>query len=145
MDEPSRVTPCPRCGGAVTETQSVCANCGALLGGVRPPPPRTLTGRAWADFLLGAAALYLTHLATARVLVRGLPAPNPADPQHSNEVLGNLFMVAGEVFWAVLFGLPLYFGARRFYPIVARGAGYAVLILLMVLLGAFFTCRPLLY
>lgn len=154
MAELPQLTPCPHCGEAVTEAQSVCPNCGALLQGVWPPPPegvsapslplrpKTLTGRAWTDFLLGAAAQYLTHLATARVLVH-YSGPISSDPL--TQYLAPGFFVLDEFFWALIFGALSYYGLRRLYPVVARGSGYATLILLVVLLGAFFTCRPLLY
>lgn len=161
--------PCPHCGEAVEEGQGVCPNCGALLEGIWPPPPegtaapshlprpktktlktktlktKTLTGGVWTDFLLGAAAQYLTHLATARVLAGGLPPADAADVQGLKRATASLFMVTAEMFWAVVFGLLLYFGARWFYPSVARGSGYATLALMLVLLGAFFTCRPVPY
>jgi len=155
-DEPLRVTSCPHCGGAAEEVQGVCANCGALLGGVWPPPPsgctlllppmppKTLTGRIWADFLLGVVGQYLLHLATARVLVRYVPTIS-----HSRDWIVRASVPGGfvltELFWAVVFGLLTYCGLRRLQPVVARGSGYATLLLLVVLLGVFFTRRPLLY
>lgn len=64
--EPAQTTRCPRCGEAVEEAQSVCANCGVELKPIWPPPPehterqhstpppeRLLTGRGWLDRLLG--------------------------------------------------------------------------------------------
>ncbi len=157
-DDPPRTAPCPHCGAATERTQGVCANCGALLGGAWPPPlegrpplpplpPPTLTGRAWGDFALGATGLYLTHLATARVLVRFVPAAAPMG--HSRDWMAQASapgsFVLTEMFCAVLLGLAVYYGVRRSYPALARGSGYATLALLAVLLGAFFTCRPLLY
>jgi len=144
------VTPCPNCGASVEANAHLCPNCGIEMRTPAPPGssplrPKPLTGRVWTDFLLGAVVQYFVHLATARVYARGLPPPNPADPQHWNEVLGTVFMVGGEIFWAVVFGLLIYYNLRRFYPSVARGSGYATLALLVVLLGAFFTCRPVLY
>lgn len=109
-----------------------------------PPRPRTLTGRVWTDFLLGAAAQYLTHLATARVLVRYVPATSHSRDWFPRAIVPGGFVLC-EMFWAALFGLLLYYGSRRSYPIVARGSGYATIALLVILLGAFFTYRPLLY
>ena len=148
---------CPRCGTDITALQSVCPNCGTSLGGIWPPAPtlgepllplrpRTLTGRVWTDFLLGAAVQYLTHLATARVLVYNVPLVY----HHSRDWVVNAgtqgSFVLYEIFWALLFGASLYHdGIRRRYPAVARGSGYATLALLAVLLGAFFTCQPVTY
>ncbi len=150
------MTPCSHCGEIVAETQGVCANCGALLQEVWPPPPegvaapslpprpKTLTGRAWTDFLLGAMGQYLTHLATARVLIRYVPTTSHSVDWITQASAPGGFVLT-EIFWAVVFGLVMYYGLRRFYPVVARGSGYATFVLLVVLLGAFFTCRPLLY
>lgn len=135
---------CLQCDTAVTDTQTYCPNCGAALRNPVKPRARLLTGRVWADFLLGATVQYLAHLATARVLAQGLPPPNPADPQHGEEVFGIFFMVAGEIFWALVLGGTLYLLLWRF-PVVARGSGYATLLLLVALLGALFTCRPVVY
>jgi len=161
-DEPARTAPCPHCGAATGRAPGrapgLCASCGALLGGAWPPtpagrpplpplPPPTLTGRAWADFALGAAGLYLSHLATARILLRFMPAeakPSRGRASLAPALLPGMFDLC-EIFWAVLLGLLLYFGVRPFFAAVARGSGYATLVLLAVLLGAFFTCRPLLY
>ncbi len=146
---------CPHCGRLVTRPQSYCPNCGTASGGVWPPAPtlgeprsparpRTLTGRAWTDFLLGASVQYLTHLATARVLVASVPMTSTSRDWVAQATVPGSFVVY-EMFWALLFGALLYYGLRRTYPIVARGSGYATLALLAVLLGAFFTCRPLTY
>ena len=148
-------TPCPHCGRLVTASQSHCPNCGTALSGVWPPAPalgqplspahpRTLTGRVWTDFLLGAALQYLTHLATARVLVAFVPMTTTSRDWVTQATVPGGF-VLGEMFWALFFGALLYYGLRRTYPFVARGSGYATLALLSVLLGAFFTCRPLTY
>ncbi len=157
-DDPRQAAPCPHCGAATERTQGVCADCGALLGGAWPPPPggqaplppplpRTLTGRAWGDFGLGAAGQYLTHLGTAQLLARFMATTAPIGP-HGDWVTRATVtggFVLAEMSGAVLLGLAVYYGARRFSPALARGSGYATLALLAVLLGAFFTCRPLLY
>lgn len=153
-DEPTQLTPCPHCGEAVEGAAKVCPTCGALLGGVWPPPPagntpplapllpKTLTGRVWMDFLLGAIVQYLAHLVTARVLVRysGLISPDPL----ARYLAPGLFVLA-EFFWALICGALGYYGLRRTYPFVARGSGYASLLLYAVLLGALVICQPLLY
>lgn len=154
---PPHESECPHCGQSVTEAQSHCPNCGTALGGVWPPAPnigeplppvgpKTLTGRVWTDFLLGAAVQYLLHLATARVLVYNVPIVY----HHSRDWVANASNAADfvlyEIFWALLFGALLYHdGIRRRCPAVARGSGYATLALLVVLLGAFFTCQPVTY
>lgn len=154
-DELPQTTSCPRCGEAVEEAQSVCPNCGAFLKGVWPPPPegaatpssptrpKTLTGRVWTDFLLGAAAQYLTHLATVRVLVQSTAFSTSNSETTNAYMTANL--VTAELFWGFVLGLLLYFGARWLYPSVARGSGYATLALLTILLGALWTCHPVLY
>ena len=151
-----QMTPCPHCGEAVTEAQGVCPNCGALLHGVWPPPPhgyaspssplrpKTLTRRIWTDFVLGATGQYLTHLAAARVLIRYVPTTSHSQDWFEQVDVPGGFVLT-EMFWAILFGLLTYYGLRRLYPIVARGSGYTTIVLLVILLGAFFTCRPLLY
>ena len=144
------MTPCPNCGASVEANARLCPNCGIEMRTPAPPGasplrPKPLTGRVWTDFLLGAVVQYLLHLAAARMLVKGMSAPNPADPQHGVEVFDAVQLVVGEIFWAVVFGLLLYFNVRPAYPLVARGLGYATLALLAVLLGALFTCQPVLY
>jgi len=143
------VKTCPNCGASVEASVRRCPNCGIEMRTLPPPGssprrPKLLTGQARTDFLLGAAVQYLLHLAAARMLVKGMSAPNPADPQHGVEVFDAAVMVVGEIFWAVVFGL-LYFNVHSAYPVVARGSGYATLALLVVLLGALFTCQPVLY
>ena len=102
-----------------------------------------LTGRVWTDFLLGATVQYLTHLATARFLLAyGLP---PAGLQGGQDVFAVFFLVAGQVFLAGVFGLIVYSTVCGSYPLIARGSGYTTLALLAALLGALFTCRPVLY
>ena len=117
----------------------------AVTPPVPPLRPRTLTGRVWTDFLLGAAVQYAAHLATARVLVHLVPTTTQSHDWVAQASTPGWFVIC-EIFWASLFGLAAYYdGLRRAYPFVARGSGYATLALLAVLLGAFFTCRPLLY
>lgn len=147
---------CPNCGTEAGDLQAICLHCGHSLPGVWPPspttgeptlPPRpkTLTGRVWTDFLLGAAGQYVTHLVTARVLVYKVPIVY----HHSRDWVANTSnganFVLYEIFWAVIFGLALYYGLRPTYPAVARGSGYASEALLIVLLGAFVTCQPVTY
>ncbi len=109
-----------------------------------PTRPKTLTGRVWTDFLLGALVQYLTHLATARVLVSSLPmTATSRDWVEQAGVPGSFVLY--EMFGAMVFGLLLYYGLRPAYPAVARGTGYVTLALLVVLLGAFFTCQPVTY
>ncbi len=107
-----------------------------------PQLPKTLTGRAWTDFLLGATTQYLAHFGTARVLVR---YSGPLSPDPLAQYFAPGFFVLAEFFWAFVFGALGYYGLRKLYPLVARGSGYASLLLYAVLLGAFVTCRPLLY
>lgn len=140
---------CPNCGASLEANARLCPNCGtemrASSAEASPRRPKMLTGRVWTDFLLGAVVQYLLHLAAARLLAKDMSLPNPADPQHGVEVLDAAVMVIGEIFWTTVSGLLLYFNVRPAYPIVGRGLGYATLALLVVLLGALFTCRPVLY
>ena len=150
------MTPCPNCGTSLESDARLCPNCGAELQTVWPPPPnlpapmppphpKTLTGRVWTDFLLGAFVQYAAHLATARVLVHSMPVASNSRDWITRAAVPGSFVLC-EMFWVVVFGLAAYHGGlRRIYPFVVRGSGYAVLALLAVLLGAFFTCRPLLY
>ena len=48
-----------------------------------------------------------------------------------------------EFFCAVVFGALGYFSLRNFYPWMARGSGYASLVLFVIILGGLFTCRAL--
>ena len=98
----------------------------------------------WTDFLLGACLQYLTHLATARVMVRYVPRTTTSLRWAAQPATLGRFVLF-EMFWAIVFGLLLYYGPRRLCPFIARGSGYVTLALLAVLLGAFFTCRPLVY
>ena len=107
-------------------------------------PPKTLTGRIWADFLLGVVGQYLLHLATVRVLVRHVPTTSYSRDWIARASVPGGFVLT-ELFWAVVFGLLTCYGLRRLYPVMARGSGYATLLLLVILLGVFFTCCPLLY
>ena len=148
--------PCPNCGASLEAEARLCPNCGADLQTVWPPPPnitppvlplrpKTLTGRVWTDFLLGAAVQYLTHLVTARVLVATVPMTTTSRDWVSQASVPGSFVLC-EIFWAFVCGAFLYHdGIRRRYPAIARGSGYATLALLVVLLGAFFTCQPVVY
>jgi len=141
----SHVVVCPHCGVALSDAQTHCAICGAVLRN-HPAKPHgnLLTGRMWTDLLLGAFVQYLTHLVTARVLVRYVPRTITSPSWAAQPAALGRFILL-EMFWAIAFGLLLYYGLRRVYLFVARGSGYAALVLLAILLGAFFTCRPLLY
>ena len=95
---------------------------------------------------------YAAHLATTRALIRTIPAPNPVnvsefvgisqDWSRVFDILGATLLDAAEL---VVFGTLGYFLVRRSYPAVARGFGYVGLTLLVILLGALFTCRPVAY
>ena len=150
--------PCANCGMPWPGDSEFCPNCGyiRLAVPVWPPAPvlempavlrrpKLLTGRVWGDFLLGAAVQYLTHLITARVLIQFMPAPASSDPQHWNEAIGALLIAIGNGFFALAFGLLIYFVGRRYFPIAARGSGYATLTIIAALLGAFFTCHVIRY
>ena len=152
-DDPLQKT-CPHCGAFLEPKAKVCPNCGTSLNSVWPPPPdafvppavplppKTLTGRVWADFLLGAITQYLAHFATARVLMH---YSGPLSPDPLAQYFAPGFLVLAEFFWALVFGALGYFGLRRRFPVIARGSGYASLLLYAVLLGALVTCRPLTY
>ena len=141
---------CPHCGADLPDGAASCPHCGTPQLRVWPPPPqgsdapvpptppRTLTGRAWTDFLLGAAGQYLAHLATARLVASG-PSSDPSDP-----VAIGLAMIF-ECFCVLVCGALGYFSLRGFFPWMARGSGYTTLLLFVVLLGALFTCRLLVY
>ena len=92
------------------------------------------------DFVLGAAVQYFLHLATARALA--YPTSDPTNLPNNEDTF---FLVAEEILSAFVLGLVVYFVLRRFYPVVARGSGYATLLLLAVLLGALFICQPVTY
>ena len=145
---------CPHCGYRVQSDAKICPHCGTELLTVWPPPPdgitipappkppKLLTGMVWMDFLLGAAGQYLTHLATAQALIRFSGLLTPSRDDLSNYFAPGFVDIA-EGFWAILFGLGLYYGLRRFYPIMARGSGYASIALFAIILGGLFTCRAL--
>jgi len=147
---------CSNCGSSVEPAAKICPHCGAALLTVWPPPPegfgplalplppRLLTKFVWTDFLLGVAGQYLTHLATARVLIRFVPRTTTSQDWVAQASAPGGFVLC-ELFWATVFGLIIYYALRRFYPVMARGSGYMTIGLIVVLLGAFFTCRPLLY
>ena len=100
---------------------------------IMPVPPKTLTGRVWTDVLLGAAGQYLGHLAVTR-----LPHFTPS----FDEVEIGVAMIT-EFFFACIFGAIGYYGFKRIFPFVARGSGYATLVLFAAILGGLFTCHAL--
>jgi len=143
MADERPTAPCPHCGEAVTETQSVCPNCGALLQGVWPPPPASRhdgpvarvpegAGAALFGFLLGLGIGVVWWAAGAQV-VYGMSYSRPARP---------LILVD-----FLLFGLPAgavgaaAFLLRQTRPGLARGMGYSAIVMLAAMLGAFTICH----
>ena len=144
------MTTCPNCGVSVDAGVRLCPNCGIVMPALSPfgassPRPKLLTGRAWTDFLLGMAGQYLGHLATARILIGILPKPDPNAGQDWAGVFGFLGVAVGEWFSAAVLGVLVFATLRRSYPYAVRGSNYAVLALLVIILGAFFTCVEVKY
>ena len=144
------MTPCRNCGASVDASVRLCPHCGAVLARLLPSgasssQPKLLTSRVWTDFLLGMAGQYVMHLATARILIGILPKPDPNAGQDWAGAFGYLGVAVGELFSAAVLGVLVHIRMRQTYPYVARGSNYAVLALLVIILGAFFTCVEVKY
>jgi len=141
-DESPTIAPCPHCGGAVTEAQSVCPDCGAGPFAVWPPaitaePPeakptriRLLTGNIWLDEMLGLGFCWLLMAGLGKsssllestyiAYVVRLPLSQKALPFYLPWLgLSALALTA--------FGCA-YMGLRYFYPKIGRGFGQNALL-----------------
>ena len=136
-EEPALITPCPHCGEAVTEAQSVCANCGAEREAIWPPavtaaapqiePTRTrlLTGKVWLDEAagLGLCWLLMTGLGKASSFLVVAYLQYVVRVPLSQEVLPYYVPWLGlGAFALAVFG-GIYLGLRRGFPRMGRSFG----------------------
>jgi len=140
--EPSPARPCPHCGGAVTEAQSICPDCGAGPFAVWPPPItaeppeakpariRLLTGKVWLDEVLGwgLACVILCGLGKLFVFVYQVYSYhlNSYNFTHTDWRDALLWMVYGVTSVAATGGVCLLL--RRLFPDMGRNFGWGLLV-----------------
>jgi hypothetical protein len=146
-DEPSRMTPCPRCGEPVPPAAKLCPHCGADGDRVWPPPvvagppeeaparARLLTGRKGVDEFLGwwlAVAVYYV-LGQALLFVRyvrlfevaSFPPSSPGSAPVNSQDIG-LWLAFGVVALGATGGA--YLTLHRLLPWVGRGFGQGLVL-----------------
>ena len=126
---------CPNCGQPVELRARFCPHCGAVnLPPPGPPEGRLLTGRLWADRLLGAGAVLLTLILSIWLTTL------------FESVWGFLSYLPTTVFFTWIVG---YAGLRRRYPALATGIGFTLLaipaLIALVGLGLFAVCMVSLF